>query len=290
MSPREKRSTLRLGISTCPNDTFAFHGLLNDKIDTRGLQFDIQLFDIQELNERLATGTLDVAKASFYAALQLAEWVTVLPSGSAIGFGVGPLLLSANATPFDDLPKALAGRRAVVLCPGATTTATFLCRTMLPFEVDLQHVPFSEIIPRLASGAADLGACIHEGRFVWREHSLHLVADLGELWERQTAHPLPLGGLLARSNLSGDILHRVQGVVQDSICYAQRNRGETVETMRRYAQEFDDDVLFAHVDLYVNEWTLDLGSIGRTALATMHQVAVSRGLLPANWPELKVLS
>ena len=288
MSRARANATIRLGISTCPNDTFAFHGLLNGKIDSRGLQFDIQLFDIQQLNERLGEGSLDVAKASFFAALQLAKSMLVLPCGSAIGFGVGPLLLSARPTKLSELQHELAGRPAVVLCPGALTTATFLCQTMLPFAVETQQVPFSEIMPRLADRRADLGACIHEGRFVWREQGLHLVADLGEIWERRTESPLPLGGLLARSDLPDDVLQRVQDVVRDSIRYAHAHRAETAPTMRRYAQEFSDEVLFAHVDLYVNAWTLDLGSIGRKALATMRRVAVERGLLPSDGPALRI--
>lgn len=290
MNVRPYQTPVRLGISTCPNDTFAFHALLTGQVDPRGLRFDVQLLDIQQLNERLRAGQLDVAKASFFAALRLAESMVVLPSGSALGFGVGPVLLSVEPTNLEGLQARLGGRCASVLCPGATTTATFLTRTMLPFPVEMRQVGFSEIMPRLANREADLGACIHEGRFVWREKGLHLVADLGEIWERQTGGPLPLGGLLASDRLPTDVLQRVQQVVHDSICWARANRTATVSTMRRHAQEFSDEVLFAHVDLYVNDWTIDLGSIGRTALGTMRRVAVEREMIPAHWPELRIFS
>lgn len=289
MHPPSDSRTIRLGISTCPNDTFAFHGLLTGRVDRRGLTFDLQLLDIQQLNERLASGTLDVAKASFYAALQLGDLVVALPSGSAIGFGVGPLLLSWREISLGELKAESARRPIGIACPGATTTATFLCRSMLPFPAEMQQIPFSEIMPRLKSRAADLGACIHEGRFVWQEQGLFVVADLGALWEDATGQPLPLGGLFARADLPIEIARRVQEVIRDSIEYGRRHRGETIETMRRYAQEFDDDVLLAHVDLYVNDWTVDLGSVGRAALASMHDVAISRGLLPRNHSRLQVL-
>ncbi len=282
--------SIRLGISTCPNDTFAFHALLQGKISTCGLNFDIQLLDIQQLNERLAASHLDVAKASFYAGLGLTDSTVVLPCGAAIGFGVGPVLLSSRATDLASIAVRQNDSPLEIICPGASTTATFLCQTMLPFAVATRQVTFSEIIPLLAAGQAELGACIHEGRFVWREKGLHLIADLGEIWERQTSKPLPLGGLLAHSDIPESVLRQVSAIVRESIEYARANRSETVETMRRYAQEFDDKVLFAHVDLYVNDWTVDMGLQGREALSAMHEVAVRKGLIAGDVRSFRVLS
>lgn len=281
---------VRLGISTCPNDTFAFHAILSQKIDTDGVRFEIDLLDIQELNERLAAGVFDVAKVSFYAALAQSKSLTVLASGAAIGHGVGPVLLSNRVTTLDELRAKFRDQPARVLCPGDATTATFLARTVLPFKVELRQVLFSEIIPQLIDGQADFGACIHEARFVWKDHGLHLIADLGELWHERTSEDLPLGGLVARNSLPRDLMLRIQSVVRDSILYAQTHRAETIPTMRKYAQEFSDDVLMAHADLYVNELTKDMGGIGQRSLAAMHRLAVGRGLLTPDQPPLTVLT
>ena len=282
---------LRLAISTCPNDTFAFHGLLMGRVDRRGLDFDVELLDIAQLNSGLMEGRFDVAKASFHAALHLAESMLVLPSGSALGFGVGPLLLAARESDPDRWPTD--GPPARALCPGQWTTATLLLKlfhapALAEKRVEIEHVVFSDIMPRLKEGSADFGVCIHEGRFTWRDQGLFLVEDLGQRWETATDCPLPLGGILASRALPAETLSAVQQVISDSITYGLANRQETAETMRRYAQEFDDDVLFQHVDLYVNDWTRDLGEVGRSSLAALSQRAQQAGLLPPDAPPLEV--
>lgn len=254
------KQRIHLGISTCPNDTFAFHGLLTKAVDWRGLDFDVELIDIQQLNNRLFAGEFDVAKASFHAALLLADQTVVLPSGSALGFGVGPLLLAARP---DTLPT---DSEQVTLCPGQHTTAQLLFSLFYPNTSRVEHVVFSDIMPRLQEVSADFGVCIHEGRFTWQQQGLALVEDLGERWESETSCPLPLGGILARRSLTPETLATVQAVVRDSLEFARSNPTATYPTMRRYAQEFNDDVLMKHVDLYVNEWTIDLGDTGRKAL------------------------
>jgi 1,4-dihydroxy-6-naphthoate synthase len=264
---------IHLGISTCPNDTFAFHALMTRAVDWRGLEFDIELIDIQQLNDRLFTGEFDVAKTSFHAALLLAERTVVLPSGSALGFGVGPLLLSAdaNATPHN--------AEQVTLCPGQHTTASLLFSLYYPQTTRVEQVVFSEIMPKLQRHQADFGVCIHEGRFTWEQQGLGLVEDLGTRWEAETNCPLPLGGIVAQRRLAPVVIATVQSVIRDSLDFALADRSATFVTMRKYAQEFDDDVLMQHVDLYVNEWTLDLGKTGRDALARLSDRAVAVGLV-----------
>ena len=282
--------SIHLGISTCPNDTFAFHGILERKVDARGLDFRIELLDVEELNRRLFAGDFDVAKASFHAALLLASDLGVLPVGSALGFGVGPLLLAARADthPRDPVSADDDTRVARVLCPGEHTTATLLYRLFHAEEGALEQVVFSEIMPALEAGTADFGVCIHEGRFTWHEHGLALVEDLGEVWERATSTPLPLGGILARRGLGDETIRTVIGVLRDSLAYALANRDDTMPTMRRHAQELTDDVLFKHVDLYVNEWTEDLGPAGRAALQMLSRQAEGAGLVPGGAPPLTV--
>ena len=282
---------IHLGISTCPNDTFAFHGILEGKVDPRGLDFRIELLDVEELNRRLFAGDFDVAKASFHAALLLRDRLGVLPVGSALGFGVGPLLLAARpgTHPRDPVPAAGGGPRpARVLCPGAHTTATLLYELFHPGEGALEQVVFSDIMPALESGDADFGVCIHEGRFTWRAHGLALVEDLGTVWEEATGAPLSLGGILARHALGGDTIDTVTAVFRDSLDHARRHRDETVPTMRRYAQELSDEVMFQHVDLYVNEWTADLGDTGRAALETLDRQARQAGITGPDAPPLRV--
>lgn len=280
--------TIRLGISTCPNDTFAFHGLLTRKVDWRGLDFQTELLDVQELNERLFAGEFDVAKASFHAALLLANDLGVLPSGSALGFGVGPLLLAArsNMSPSDPRPD---GGPARVLCPGEHTTAYLLYRLFHEGQGVVEQVIFSDIMPTLQSGEADFGVCIHEGRFTWREQGLAFAEDLGESWEKRTGAPLPLGGILARHSLGNEVLQRAQAVIRDSVEYGLTHRAETADTMRQYAQELSGGVMYAHVDLYVNDWTVDLGSVGRHALAKLSEEAAKAGILPSGLRPLQVV-
>jgi 1,4-dihydroxy-6-naphthoate synthase len=264
--------TIRLGISPCPNDTFAFHGLLTRVVDWRGLDFEISLLDIERLNEGLLGGAFDVCKVSFRAALDAADDVVVLPSGSALGFGVGPLLLAATpgTTPGDT--------RQLTLCPGRHTTAALLFDLFHRGTTRVEHVVFSEIMPRLAAGRADFGVCIHEGRFTWQRHRLGLVEDLGSRWELETRCPLPLGGIVAGRHLPDDTIATVQAVVRDSLRTALADPPAALPTMRRHAQEFDDDVLMRHVELYVNEWTDDLGVTGAGALRELSARAAAAGV------------
>ncbi len=275
---------IHLGISTCPNDTFTFHGLMTRSVDWRGLEFEIELIDIQQLNDRLFRSDFDAAKTSFHAALLLANETVVLPSGSALGFGVGPLLLSSEpgATPSDD--------NEVTLCPGEHTTASLLNSLFYPEKTKVEHVVFSDIMPMLERKEAEFGVCIHEGRFTWEQHGLGLVEDLGTRWETETDCPLPLGGIVARRSLTDEVIAKVQGVIRDSLDFALADRDAALPTMRKYAQEFDDDVLFKHVDLYVNEWTTDLGDTGGNALRELSERARSIGLVPETDSSIEVFT
>lgn len=273
---------IRLAISTCPNDTFAFHALINQLVDWQGLEFDVQLLDIQQLNDGLFHHSFDVAKSSFHAALVLADQWYVLPSGSALGFGVGPLLLAAkpNTVPLDE--------SQVTLCPGQHTTATMLFRLFYPETTTIEHTVFSDIMPSLQNQSADFGVCIHEGRFTWQQEGLSLVEDLGSRWESTTKQPLPLGGILAHRSLPDNVIRRVQSVIQDSILCAKSDPESALPTMRRYAQEFNDAVLMQHVDLYVNDWTVELGNVGQAALNELSCRAKQVGLTKENASHLSI--
>jgi 1,4-dihydroxy-6-naphthoate synthase len=247
------------------------------------LDFKVELIDIQQLNDRLFEGDFDVAKSSFHAALLLADQTIVLPSGSALGFGVGPLLLSARE---HDIPRE---RKQLTLIPGKHTTAALLYGLFYPETTNVEQTLFYEIMPRLRNRTADFGVCIHEGRFTWQNERLSLVEDLGTRWERETDCPLPLGGIVARRSLAPEVIRLVQAVIHDSLQLALSNPSLALPTMRRYAQEFDDHVMMQHVQLYVNEWTVDLGEVGRRSLLELSKRAIASGLIPPHSYRIEVL-
>jgi 1,4-dihydroxy-6-naphthoate synthase len=273
---------LRIGLSTCPNDTFAFHAILERRIDLRGLEFEAELLDVQQLNDGLFAGRYDFSKASFYAALLLAGDYGVVRAGSALGFGVGPLIVAGR-------PDVRPNPAARVLCPGPTTTATLLYRCLHPGMGEIEHAVFSDIGPALRRGDADLGVLIHEGRLTYRRAGLVLVEDLGESFERLARAPVPLGGILARLTLPEDVVERFAAVLRDSIAYAWTNRDDVLVTIRRHAQEMGEDVIWPYVDLYVTDHTVDLGDEGCQALETLERTAARAGALPDGTPPLRVL-
>ncbi|MBX3416956.1 MAG: 1,4-dihydroxy-6-naphthoate synthase [Pirellulaceae bacterium] len=261
-------TTLRIGISTCPNDTFAFHALMNKQVTVPCVEFEFALLDIEQLNRAVLGRQFDVAKASFHLAMLVEESYEILKAGAALGFGVGPLLL-ASRPQTEPVPG---GRRPeLTLCPGKLTTAALLFELFYPQSTAVEHVVFSEIMPRLRRHQADFGVCIHEGRFTWEAQGLSLVSDLGERWEAETNLPLPLGGILARKDLGPNLISQLELAIRESIEWAQQRPREALVTMRKYAQEFEDDVLMKHVELYVNAWTLELGDQGIAALSEMRR-------------------
>ena len=248
-------------------------------MNKRGLDIQIDFADVQELNEGLIAGRFDACKASYALALGLGADLTALNVGSALGFGVGPLLLARQGWQSNDSAPR-------ILCPGEHTTATLLLRLFHPEWPAPEQMIFSDIMPALIAGQADLGVCIHEGRFTYANHNLTRIEDLGETWEQSTQHPLPLGGIFARRTLPSATTQTLQQVLADSLTYSQANRAETLPTMATHAQEFSPEVLMQHVDLYVNPWTRDLGPQGRAAIQHLDQRARAANLIPANNPPL----
>lgn len=269
---------LRIGLSTCPNDTFLFHALLAGEVSAPGLELEFVLADVEELNQRMLRGELELAKTSFHAMLAMAERVWVLPCGSAVGFGVGPLLLAAPGCA-TALPLAAGAR---VLAPGRFTTAALLLRLLADQILDdgparLEQTLFSAILPRLAAGDADYGVCIHEARFTWRAHGLGFVADLGQLFEQRTGGALPLGGLCVARTLGRERARALAQAVRASLEWGLAHRDQCLPTMRLHAPDQADDVLWAHVELYVNDETRELGPVGRAALEALARLASERG-------------
>jgi 1,4-dihydroxy-6-naphthoate synthase len=257
---------------------------MNGNVDLRGIDFHVELLDIQTLNERLLANSFDIAKASFHAAILLADRYLVMPSGSALGFGVGPLLLAADES------QVPATNAQVTLCPGTHTTAALLFQLFYPNTTRVNQIVFSEIMPSLKRKEADFGVCIHEGRFTWQQEGLFLVEDLGTRWENETNCPLPLGGIIASKSLDAHTMESVQLVIRDSILYGLKNKFETIPTMKKFAQEFNEQVLMQHVDLYVNDWTINLGEVGQHALDELFRRAQAVGVTNATQSPLKIYS
>lgn len=253
---------LHLGISPCPNDTWIFHGLLREKVKVQGCHVKITLADIEELNRGLRTGRFDAAKASFAAVADLAESHVLLPAGGAMGMGVGPVLISRDEV------SATSVRHPRVLLPGELTTATLLWRAFhADMEAREQQVRFDEIMPLLAAGKAEMGVCIHEGRFTWQERGFHLMEDLGARFEARFKLPLPLGGLFARRDLGMPVHRALTEAVRHSLAEARAHPVAALKTQRAHAQELDDTVIRRHVDLYVNSFTENVGPAGLEAIA-----------------------
>ena len=273
---------IRLGISPCPNDTFAFHAILEQRIDLRGFEIDAELVDVQTLNEGLESGRYDIAKASFHAALLLADRYDVLDAGAALGFGVGPLLVAARegVQPTHD---------ARVLCPGATTTATLLYHCLHPEMGTVSQTVFSDVGPALRRNEADLGVLIHEGRLTYQRDGLTLVEDLGESFERLASAPVPLGGILASRSLHDGAAASFAALLRESIAYGWANRDDTLGTIRRHAQEMGEDVIWPYVELYVNDRTVSLGDEGARALDVLEETARGAGVVPDDLPPIRIV-
>lgn len=256
----DSRMKLKVHISTCPNDTFMFDALLHERIDTEGLEFDTHLADIEELNELALNGTADITKCSYAIVPQISGEYQILNSGSALGRGNGPLVVSR-----EPLHKEGLSREKVAI-PGIHTTANLLLKNLFPEITDKSEMLFSDIIPAVAEGKVDAGVLIHEGRFIYQENGLSLVADLGQEWEARYGLPLPLGAIAVRRSLSEELKQRIDRLVSRSVSYAFEHPAESRAFIKQYAQELDDSVIQSHIDLFVNEYSIDLGDEGQKAV------------------------
>lgn len=251
-----------LAFSPCPNDTFMMHGIMSGEVCDDGLELDISLLDIQELNTAMRDGRFDFCKVSSVAAMKCLDQYELCSVGAALGYGVGPLLLRRPGA-------GTIGDRARVLCPGEATTAHALFRSFYPHVGSVEQTVFSDIMPALCRGDADFGVVIHEGRFTYGSFGLELVADLGALWEERWKLPLPLGCLVAHRRVSEPTRKIFESLVKKSIECSYQRREAAFRTMQQYAQELDEKAIWSHVELYVNQWSLDLGDTGREAFKAL---------------------
>ena len=254
---------LTLGYSPCPNDTFIFDAMVHGKIDSEGLEFDVQHADVEELNRKAFNAELDITKLSYHAYAHLTEKYILLRSGSALGNNCGPLLVAARAIPkenLDDLKVAI---------PGKYTTANFLLSFAFPNAKNRVEKLFSDIEASVLENQVDLGVIIHENRFTYFERGLHKVMDLGEHWEKTTGLPIPLGGIVARRGFDKELLQKINRVLRRSLEYAFANPDASRDYVCAHAQEMSYEVMQQHIQLYVNNYSLDLGEKGSAAVENM---------------------
>ncbi|RYZ29102.1 MAG: 1,4-dihydroxy-6-naphthoate synthase [Chitinophagaceae bacterium] len=257
---------LSLGFSPCPNDTFIFDALVNGKIDTGGLEFEPVLEDVQTLNAWAAEEKLDVSKLSFPALFNQANKYAILHSGAALGKGVGPLLIANK--PFD-LLKVESGRIAI---PGENTTAHFLLNYAFPQAKNKVVMLFSSIEDAVLKGEVDLGVIIHENRFTYQQKGLHKVCDLGEIWEEKEAVPIPLGCIGIKRSLTVEVQKKVDQLIRDSLNYSYQHYPRLSPYIIEHAQAMEEDVMRKHIDLYVNNFSIDLGKDGKSAIVKLYEV------------------
>ena len=269
--------TLSLGFSPCPNDTFIFDALIHHKIDTEGLDFEVSFDDVETLNQKAMRGELDITKLSFHAFAYVYEQYALLDAGSALGFGVGPLLIAKNEYLANHPDHINADLRVGI--PGKYTTANFLLGIAFPHLVQKEEMVFSAIEHSLLTDQIDLGLIIHENRFTYMDKGLHKVMDLGSYWEQQTGCAIPLGGIVINRKLDQETKEKVNRILRKSVEYAFANPKSGIEFIKQYAQEMSEEVMYKHIDLYVNKYSIDLGTAGRKAIDVLFQMAQERGLI-----------
>ncbi|MEO1410949.1 MAG: 1,4-dihydroxy-6-naphthoate synthase [Bacteroidota bacterium] len=265
--------TLRLGFSPCPNDTFLFYALIHQQIDTEGLRFEVRLDDVEALNQAAFRRELDVTKLSYHAYTKVLPHYVLLDSGSALGNNCGPLLIAKGSRSVDEL------RTGPIAIPGRNTTANFLLSLAYPQAQNRREYLFSDIEGAVLRGEVVAGLIIHENRFTYREKGLHKIVDLGEFWESTTQLPIPLGGIGIRRSLPLDVQQKVNRVLQRSVRYAFDHPEATKPYVRAHAQEMSEEVMFQHIDLYVNQYTEQLGQKGRRAVRELFAMAQRQGVL-----------
>lgn len=265
---------LKLGFSTCPNDTFIFDALVHHKIDTEGLEWDLTLADVEELNAMAFAGTLDITKLSYHAYAYLADQYQLLNSGSALGRNNGPLLISK--VPYT--PAEVDKLRIAI--PGDRTTANLLLKIAFPDAKSVHPILFSDIEQAVFSGEYDAGLIIHENRFTYQTRGLHKIIDLGEFWEQLTHSPIPLGGIVIQRHLSDEVKAKFARVLHRSVLFAMQHPNEAVSYMQKYAQEMAAEIMAKHINLYVNNFTASLGTEGRSAIELLYKKAFDLGIIP----------
>ena len=271
---------LTLGFSPCPNDTFIFDAMVNGKIDTMGLTFDYVMEDVATLNQWAEEGKLDITKLSYSTFLHTVNQYALLHSGSALGEGVGPLLVAKQQL---DLAGISNFKIAI---PGFNTTANLLLSLAFPQAQNKTAIVFSDIEAAVLSGGFDAGLIIHESRFTYEKKGLKKLIDLGDWWEQETKAAIPLGGIVMRRSLGSDLCAKVDNIIKQSLAWSWQRYPTLAPFVTANAQEMEEDVMRQHINLYVNDYSTDLGEKGRNAITTLFEKAKTGGLIKGELPQV----
>jgi len=264
---------LTLGYSPCPNDTFIFDAMVHGKVETEGLEFEVVLGDVEELNDKAFEKQLDITKLSYHAMAFCLDEYQLLNAGSALGSGVGPLLIAKKDLTVEEV------NQAKIAIPGKFTTANFLLSLAYPQAQNKKNILFSEIEQMVLSGEVDAGLIIHENRFTYAQKGLKKIVDLGDFWEKHSGNLIPLGGIVTRRDYDPELKQKIDRVLKRSIMYAAAHPSSSKEYVRAHAQEMDAGVTKQHIDLYVNQYSIDLGKEGRTAVETLFEKAIEKKII-----------
>jgi 1,4-dihydroxy-6-naphthoate synthase len=263
---------LKLGFSTCPNDTFIFDAMVHGKIDTEGLSFEVIMEDVEELNKKVMENYIDISKLSYHAYAYASQNYILLTSGSALGRKNGPLLISKHKIFPDEVDNIR------VAIPGIYTTANLLFSIEYPDAKNKKEYLFSDIEEAVLSGEADAGVIIHESRFTYEKKGLRKIIDLGEQWESKAGYPIPLGGIVIRRTIDENISMKVNRVLKRSILFALENPNSGYDFIKQHAQELDDSVIFRHIQLYVNDNTTELSEEAKDGIRYLYKIASDKGV------------
>ncbi len=277
--------TISLGYSPCPNDTFIFYAMINEKVDTKNLKFNEVLLDVETLNQKALNTELDMTKVSYHAFGHLRNKYCLLRAGGALGRGCGPLVIAKNEYTMDELR----GKRISI--PGKLTTAFLLLQlydssfsnkpSALTFQPsNIVVMPFHHIIEAVANENIDAGLIIHESRFTYPSYGLKKIIDLGVWWEKETGLPIPLGGIIAKHSLGTGLNKKINKILRQSIEYAFRKRAEPMNYIKEHSQELSDDVINQHINLYVNDFSIDVGQDGEKAVKELLSRAEEARIIP----------
>ncbi len=247
--------------------------MANGKLGLPGVDFDVQLHDVETLNKMATQGVVDITKLSFHAWLLVREKYRLLRVGAALGFGCGPLVVSKHDMPTHEID------RCRVAVPGELTTAHMLFRLWHPEAKNKVFVPYDRIFDLVLKGEVDCGVIIHESRFTYEQFGLQSLADLGAWWENETGLPIPLGCIAVRSSLQNDLVEKIELLLKDSIHASLKNPEKALAYMKEHAQELDENVILKHVETFVNDFSLDLGESGLKAIAALEKMAEDQGLI-----------
>ncbi|MBI5056918.1 MAG: 1,4-dihydroxy-6-naphthoate synthase [Nitrospirae bacterium] len=277
-------NTLSLGYSPCPNDTFIFYALIHGRINTNDIKFKEVLLDVETLNQKALNAELDLTKVSCHAFGHLRDKYRLLRAGGALGRSCGPLVVVKH----DYTMKELLGKKIAI--PGKLTTAFLLLQlydpaffspsALCPLPSAFVEMPFHRIMDAVANEEVDAGLIIHESRFTYPSYGLKQVIDLGEWWEEETGLPIPLGGILAKRSLGDMIIEKLNSLIKKSVEYAFGNRSEPMEYIKKHSQELSYDVINQHINLYVNDYSLDIGTEGENAVTELLSRAEEAGIIP----------